>query len=138
MSDWTKFPSLDEPSQGKFLLDVAYDAWSKQHGFDEIKQKVLKYLKLGYQVCSGRYENFPELLKFLDDPDMKNDFGAFFEQVQHDEMASAALDLASYACGFVARISAKEAGCRSLPEPVLESMPDIYEYYRDKTDLLRL
>ncbi len=47
-----------------------------------------------------------------------------------------ALDLAAYACGFVSRMMARVSGHGPLPDTVLESLPEIYEYYRDRAEFL--
>ena len=75
-------------------------AWNKVHEPEDIVSQVRDYLTLGYEVLGGRIEKLPQLIRFIEDPDMQHDFGAFFERIQHNETASAALDLASYACGL--------------------------------------
>ncbi|PID63618.1 MAG: hypothetical protein CSB44_01255 [Gammaproteobacteria bacterium] len=87
---------------------------------------------LAEDVQSGNHQQLPELLRFLDDPAMEKDFNNHYEQVKDDEKASAALDIASYACGFVCRVFAAEAGVDKLPVPVLESVPGIADYYRQR------
>ena len=62
----------------------------------------------------------------------------FMKKIKDDELAVASLDLASYACGFVCRLVAKRVNHRPLPDPVLEAVPEIYEYYRDRAKLLSL
>jgi len=111
-------------------------AWNKVHAPEDIVRQVRDYLTLGYEVLDGRFEKLPQLICFIEDPDMEHDFGAFFERIQHNETASAALDLAIYACGFVSRTAANASGYSPLPDPVLESLPEIYEYYRDRASLL--
>ena len=111
-------------------------AWDAQHDLEEIGSEVRAYLKLGYDVLDGQHEKLPQLICFIEDPEMKHDFGAVFERIKHDEKASAALDLASYACGFVSRLVATASGCGPLPDPVLESQPDIYEYYQERASFL--
>ena len=111
-------------------------AWDEQHDFGEIKSEVRAYLELGHDVLDGQHEKLPQLICFIEDPEMKHDFGAVFERIKHDERASAALDLASYACGFVLRLAATASGYGPLPDPVLESRPDIYEYYQERASFL--
>lgn len=111
-------------------------AWNKVHEPEDIVIQVRDYLTLGYEVLDGRLEKLPQLIRFIEDADMEHDFGAFFERIQHNETASAALDLASYACGFVLRTAANASGYGPLPDPVLESLPEIYEYYQGRASLL--
>lgn len=130
--------SLGELDQARFLLGVACDAWEKQQGSEGVWTQVKSYLELGYKVLEGDLEQLPQLIIFLDDPEMKADFGAFYEQLKHDECASACLDLASYACGFVCRIAAEKSGYGPLPDPVREALPEIYEYYESRAALLNV
>jgi hypothetical protein len=138
LSSWGGFLNLSEKEQARFLLDVASAAWDQQDKFNEIKIKVESNLKLGYRILDGDIDNIHLLIRFLDDPNMMEDFASFFEQIKHDKNAAAALDLASYACGFVCRLSAQKAGVNVLPDPVLEALPDVYEYFRDRAELLGL
>ena len=132
LTDWNTFPKEDETDQARFLLDTAMSAWDTQHVPEDIGNEVRTYLALGYEVLDGRHEKLPQLIQFIEDPDMKRDFGAFVERLKHNETASAALDLASYACGFVSRVAATASGYGPLPDPVLESLPTIYEYFQKK------
>ena len=136
LSEWTDFLQKSEASQARFLLDMATAAWEAQREPTDIGREVCAYLKLGYEVLEGNHEKLPHLIRFLEDPDMKHDFGAFYERLQHEETASAALDLASYACGFVSRMSAAKSEYGPLPDPVLEAMPEIYEYYQERAGFL--
>ena len=138
LDNWHNFPELNEEDQARFLLNMASSAWKKQEGFDEIKWKVEFYIQLGHDILNGDFNKIKILIYFLDDPYMKEDFGYFFEQLKYSEKASAALDLASYACGFVCRLSAEKANIHSLPDPVLEALPDIYEYFYDKIKIAGL
>lgn len=138
LSNWQGFKSLNEREQAQLLLDVASSALERQQGFEDIRAEVQSYLALGYQILGGDLELLPQLIRFMEDPEMKGDFGAFYERVKHDERASAALDLASYACGFVCRITAAKSGYRPLPDPVLESVPEIYEYYEARAHFLNV
>lgn len=136
LTDWSNFLQEDESDQARFLLDTAMSAWNKVHEPEDIVRQVRDYLTLGYEVLDGRFDKLPQLIRFIEDPDMEHDFGAFFERIQHNETASAALDLASYACGFVSRTAANASGYSPLPDPVLESLPEIYEYYQGRASLL--
>ena len=136
MSKWDDFPRLPEPVQARILLEVASAAWKQQSAFGDIKAEVQEYLKLGYELLEGRCEKLPQLIKFLDDPEMAHDFGAFYERLKDNKSAAAALDIASYACGFVSRMVAKKCQYGPLPDPVLEALPDIYEYYQEQAALL--
>ncbi|MES9971533.1 MAG: hypothetical protein ABW092_15985 [Candidatus Thiodiazotropha sp.] len=138
MSSWDDFLNLSEKKQARFLLDVASAAWDQHEKFNDIKIKVESNLKLGYRVLEGDINSLHILIRFLDDPNMIEDFSVFFEQLKDNETAAAALDLASYACGFVCRISAQNAGVNTLPDPVLEALPDVYEYFRDRAGVLGL
>ena len=136
MTDWSTFLEEAESAQARFLLDTAMTAWDAQHDLKGIGSEVRTYLELGYDILDGQHEKLPQLICFIEDPEMKRDFGAFFERIKHDEKASAALDLASYACGFVSRLVATASGYGPLPDPVLESLPEIYEYYQGRASLL--
>ena len=138
LTEWSTFPEESEPNQARFLLDTAMTAWDTQHDLEEIGVEVRDYLKLGDEVLDGRHEKLPQLICFLEDPEMKHDFGAFFERIKHNEKASAALDLATYACGFVSRLAAQTSGYGPLPDPVLESEPDVYEYYQERASFLEI
>ncbi len=138
MSSWDGFVDLDEKQQARYLLDEATLAWQSLVGFKEIKSKVQNYLNLGYRICQGEFDQLESLIQFLEDPKMKDDFGSFYEQIKHDDKAAACLDLASYACAFVCRIAAQKVGLTPLPDPVLEAVPEIYEYYQSRSEFLGL
>ncbi len=138
MIEWSEFSDQPEPAQARMLLDVASAAWTLQTAFGDVKAEVQQNLALGYEVLSGRHEKLPQLINFLDDPEMAHDFSALYERVKNDEAVSAALDLASYACGFVARIVAEQCKYGPLPDPVLESLPEIYGYYQERAEYLGL
>ncbi|PIE06947.1 MAG: hypothetical protein CSA74_09890 [Rhodobacterales bacterium] len=110
-------------------------AWARRPE-DDMAGKVRDYLALGHVVLDGNHSKLPELMRFLEDPEMTDDFAAFHERVQNDATACAALDLAAYACGFVSRMMARVSGHGPLPDTVLESLPEIYEYYRDRAEFL--
>lgn len=133
---WDEFAELSEIQQARFLVGEAVRIWGQLNPSDEvlasIKERVTTYLALAEEVLSGRKHRTPELLVFLEDPRMQNDFGSYHERIKESEKAAAALDVASYACGFVCRISAAEAGIDTLPDPVLESTPDVFDYYRQR------
>lgn len=134
MNSWNNFLILGEEEQARFLLDISFSAWNLVENLHEIKSKVTDYLELGYEILDGDTSKWSVLVKFLDDPDMKEDFPAYCELTKDDRIASAALDLASYACGFVCRITAARVGTKSLPDPVIESLPEVYEYFRDRAE----
>lgn len=136
LTDWTGFLQKEEIDQAKMLLDTASAAWVCHQKYPSIAYEVREYLKLGYEVLEGRHKKIPQLVLFLEDPEMRHDFGAFYEFVKDSEEASAALDLASYACGFVLRIASEKSGYTPLPDPVVESLPEIYEYYQDRAEFL--
>lgn len=69
---------------------------------------------------------------------MASDFASIYEQIRGAEKAEVALDIASYACGFVCNISATKAGINQLPGPVLESIPEVYVYFCAKAKQLNL
>lgn len=138
LTNWKGFSQLEEVVQCRFLLDVASAAWKKQNGFDVIKSKVQAYIELGYEVLEGESSDLPQLIKFLDDPEMIDDFGSYFEILSSDENAAAALDLASYACGFVSRVVAEKTNYGPLPDPVLEALPDVSDYFKERAELIGL
>ena len=133
---WNEFPQLDERAQAAFLLRVAKSSVNAFGGFLQIKCKVQEYLNLASKLCEGCVEFAPELMSFIDDPEMRCDFGAYFEVVKDDEYACAALDLASYACAFLLRIVFAEKNGKGLPDSVLEALPEIHAYYRDRATIL--
>lgn len=136
--DWEIFLDLDEDGQAKFLLHIAEKALSFIVSDMEIYRIILHYLKLARSIVDGDYGKINQLMVFLEDENMKNDFSSFWEILKESEKDSAALDIISYACGFICRCAAKKAGIRTLPDPVIESVPDIYEYYRDRAKLLEI
>ncbi len=133
---WDELAELTETQQARFLVGEASNIWRKLSLPDDvpdtIRERVTAYLGLAAQILSGQYHLTPELLGFLEDPRMRNDFGSYCERARENDKAAAALDVASYACGFVCRISAAEAGIDTLPDPVLESTPDVFDYYRQR------
>ena len=138
MTSWELFPHLTEDEQARILLDKAEESWKLQADFQVQKETVEKYLGIARKVLEGELEKLSELICFLDDPEMAEDFTTIYEQVRGSEKTEAALDLASYACGFICNISAERAGRNQLPDPVLESVPEIYEYFRARAELLKL
>ncbi|PTT86032.1 hypothetical protein DBR42_13990 [Pelomonas sp. HMWF004] len=133
---WNEFPQLDERGQAEFLLRVAKLAVGAFVGFPLIECKVQEYLALASELYEGRVELTPALMVFIEDPEMRRDFGAYFEVVKDDEAACAALDLASYACAFLLRIVCGQRSGRGLPDSVLEALPEIHAYYRDRAAFL--
>lgn len=136
MTDWSNFPDGNERNQARFLLRTATSAWDTQHDLEEMGNAVRDYLRLGYEVLDGQCQKLPQLIRFIEDPQMKSDFSAYFEIVKEDKKAAAALDLASYACAFVSRLVAAVSGYGPLPDPVLEALPEIYEYYKERAIFL--
>ncbi len=136
--DWTHFEGLEEGAQALFLLDIAARALPAFEAHGDVQSKVACYIDAGRMVMAGDMTRHAELVRFLNDPDTDDDFNTYFAQVHEDARACAALDLATYACGFTARISAPAAGVTALPDPVLESTDDIWDYYRDRAALLGL
>lgn len=138
MIEWVEFNLKNEDEQARTLLKIAYNAWTNQNDYPKIKTKIIQYINVGYQFLEGDIAKLPFLLRFLDDPEMEADFSVFYEYFSDNDKASAALDLASYACGFVSRMVAMRENYSPLPDPVLESVPDIYEYFKEKAEFLNL
>jgi hypothetical protein len=138
LSDWNEFLNLGEVDQCKFLLNAAELAWKDRNEFPEIKRKINVYLSIVSEILDGDVNKLMQLMVFLEDPDMKESFAVYFDIVSENEKAAAALDLASYACGFTCRSVAKGQGIKSLPEPVIESILEIYDYYKERAEYLHI
>lgn len=136
MRDWTEFKTLDEVNQAAFLLDIAEASLPSLADHPEKQVSITDYVATARAVLGGALERHAHLMRFLDDPFMEADFNTYFHDLEGDERACAALDLASYACGFVARVTAPAAGATGLPDPVRESLPDVAEYFRERAALL--
>lgn len=138
MGEWKDFETLDEPAQAVFLLDVAQRAVPALGAFPHEKAQIEAYLRAGQAVLGGDVAQHPHLCRFLADPEMTDDFNVYFNTMQGDDRALAALDLAAYACGFTARMTAPMAGDPVLSDPVLEAQPDIYDYFEGRAAVLDL
>ena len=136
--DWNTFDTLEEGAQALFLLDIAERALPSLDGHPGEQARITAYVATARAVLDGSTELHSELMRFLDDPFMEEDFSIYFLELEGDEAACAALDLTSYACGFVARITAPAAGATGLPDPVRESVPGAAVYYRERAAFLGL
>jgi len=134
--DSKQFAQLDETRQASFLVQLCKVAASHVRGHDGIKNALLHNAELSQQLLEGDYSVQDELLKFIEDPNMSDDFGGFYEKVKDDAQASAAVHIVSYGCAFVLRLAAKRKGVNGLPDPVLEALPDIADFYFDQAQLL--
>ena len=138
MTDWDNFKTQDEPDQAAFLVRTAREALPALCAFPDVHSKTAASLSVAGDVLTGDYSAFADVVRFLDDPDMQDDYNVYAGVVDGDAAAQAALDLASYACGFTARISAPAAGVSHLPDPVLEAMPYVADYFRIQAAVLGL
>ena len=138
LNNWNDFLNLSEIDQCKFLLNVAKLAWKDRDEYPEIKLKVSDYLSVASEILKGEVIKLPQLMVFLEDPDMEDSFAEYFDIISENEKVAAALDLASYACGYICRIVAQNQGIKSLPEPVIESIPEIYDYYQERAAYLHI
>lgn len=136
--DWNNFEQGDAPDQARFLLDCATRALPALEGHDDIAAKVAAYLDAARDLLDGATERHAEVTRFLDDPEMAEDFTVYYAKIEEDERACAAMDIATYACGYVARITAPAAGVTRLPDPVLESLPEVSDYYAERAAFLGL
>ena len=137
MTDWNRFSDLNELEQAHFLIQTAKAAWGLDLKINaEIILSVQQHLETAEKIQNGDFDRISDLMPFLEDPDMEKDFSAYYEIVHHNDRAAAALDLASYACGFVLRIAGRKKGLMSMPDPVIESLPEIYEYYQERARFL--
>lgn len=136
--DWNSFDRLEEGAQALFLLDIAERALPSLGHHPVEQEKIAAYVATARAVLDGNTDLHGALMRFLDDPFMEEDFSIYFLELEGDEAACAALDLTSYACGFVARITAPAAGATGLPDPVRESVPGAAVYYRERAAYLGL
>ena len=80
MNNWTDFLRRSEEEQAYFLLEVAYEAHNKINGFDAIKSYLRANIELAYDVMKGDTDKLTRLIRFLNDPEMENDFGCIYEK----------------------------------------------------------
>lgn len=99
---------------------------------------VAENLKHSCEMLRGHWTLLDKVVRFMDDPDMVRDFNTYYEVVQHDRFANAALDLASFAIGFCCRVAAERLGREGMPDPVVESLTDAYPYYEQQALVLHL
>ena len=137
-ADWSAFEGATETEQAAFLLDLATRAVPALADHPDVQGKVAAYVHAGHAVLNGDMDKHADLVRFLNDPDTDDDFNVYFAQIHEDERACAALDLATYACGFTARITAAAAGVGALPDPVLEALPEVSSYFQDRAVFLGL
>lgn len=138
MGEWENFMGMEEKDQANFLLSLAKKALVFIKTDSEIHSKILSYINIATSIMDGKFEKIHELVIFLNDTSMNNDFNSFYEILKKNEKDAAALDIASYACGFVCRYAAKNEKITNLPDPVIESVPEIYEYYQRKAEFLKI
>lgn len=134
--DSKQFVQLDETWQASFLVQLCKVAASHVEGYDEIKNALLHNAELSQKLFEGDRDVKDELLKFIEDPDMTIDFSSFYEKVKDDAKASAAVHIVSYGCAFVLRLAVGKEALDGLPDPVLEALPDIADFYFDQAKLL--
>ncbi|WP_299153691.1 hypothetical protein [uncultured Tateyamaria sp.] len=132
------FATLDETEQAELLVRLSRSAAMSVTGHDDIQETLLLNTALSERLLKGDYDVKSELMKFIEDPDMKSDFGSIYEVINGDEKASAALHIVSYGCAFNLRLAAKKMGLHILPDPVLEALPDIADFYFDQAEILGL
>ncbi|MBA4767557.1 MAG: hypothetical protein H2049_07960 [Porphyrobacter sp.] len=142
LTDWSQFLDLKREDQANFLLDLAKKSLPFLINDDNIKSNICRYVDLAESVISGDIDKFDELLVFLNDEKTGNDFSDYFNILivaDYDSTKElAVVDICSYACGFVCLYTAEKLGIKGLPDPVLQSTADEYEYYKEKSELLRI
>lgn len=138
LPDKVPFLNLTEDQQAERLLAAAHDALVFFEPYRSIFDRIAFYLECARGVTRGDFSKTETLLIFMQDPAMKDSFAAFFEQIKADESAVAALEIVSFACGFVCRVFASRSGIVILPDPVLESLPDLFLHYEDRAKSLGL
>jgi len=136
MTKWSQFRNLTERYQARFLLDVAAVATVQYGRPASVREQVREYIGLGYALLAGDAEPLDDLLIFMQDPDLRRSFAALGEELGDDEQVKAWMDIASYACAFVCRLAAERSGYGAVPEPVVEAIPGIYEYYMERATSL--
>ncbi|WP_188479675.1 hypothetical protein [Primorskyibacter flagellatus] len=131
--------TLDEDAQARFLIAEARRATALDLDCDaDIPVLLDATLDLTERVLAGDTALLPDLIRFLDDPEMERDFMAIFNRTGTGTRASAANDLVAYAAGFTARMMAERTGFGSVPDPVNEARAWIWDYYRDQSAFLGL
>lgn len=138
MSNWKALPEMDEPAQARFLLDVAHKAMPELSHRPEHQAKIAQYLATAEAVLGGDVSRFAHLRRFLSDPQMTDDSDVYLYEMDGDDRAIAVLDLAAYACGFVARIMAPAAGNPSLPDSIVDADASIADYFERQAARLGL
>lgn len=121
-----------ESQQADFLVLLSKRASNAFHGFEEVKETLLRVSELLVMLQKGDKSVRDELLRFIEDPDMSSDFAHLYEIVKADDRASAALHIVSYSCAFNLRVSAKVDAFGPLPDPIVEATPDVYQFYMDQ------
>jgi hypothetical protein len=132
LTKWNQFCNLAEWDQARFLLDVATAATVQFGRPASVRDQVRNYIGLGYKLLAGDAEPLEDLLVFMQDPELRRSFSALYEELGDDKQAIAWMDIASYACAFICRLAAERSGYGAVPAPVVEAIPDIYEYYMEK------
>lgn len=131
------FLNVDESCQADFLIRLARVSWEKIDDEFDVRDAVFKYLDVAEEVLDGRIELIPDLLRFMGYKSDGDDFFDLGERVERSESHLAAVNLSSYACGFACRVAALKAGYRSLPDSVLEAVPELFvESCRESAELL--
>lgn len=138
MSNWNNFPDMDETAQARFLLDVAHTALPKLAHRPEHQAKIADYLATADAALQGDVSRFAHLRRFLSDPQMTDDSDVYLYEFEGDAPAIAVLELAAYACGFVARIMAPAAGNPTLPDSIIDADPSIADYFEKQAATLGL
>lgn len=136
LNDTDQFYRMNEEEQADYLNNLGCAAASAFSGKAEIKAALLHNAHLAKKLKNGDISVQAELLRFIEDPEMKSDFAAFYEAVSDDERASAAVHIVSYACAFSLRIVASKLHLDHQPDPVREALPDIFGFYAEQADIL--
>lgn len=136
LTDTDQFYRMNEEEQADYLNNLGCAAASAFLGNAEIKAALLHNANLSKKLQNGDASVQPELLRFIEDPEMKSDFAAFYDVVSDDERASAAVHIVSYACAFSLRLAASKLHLDQQPDPVLEAVPDIFGFYAEQAGIL--
>lgn len=132
------FTDLAAAKQTPLLLADAREALALVPAIPPaMRAKVGRALDLAARTAAGDTAQLSDLIRTVNDPEDEDDFPTWAGLAGHDSDVAAALDIAAYACGFIARVTAERIGHDPLPDPVSEALPAYRSYFEDQLRKLR-
>lgn len=121
-----QFLALARSKQNRLLLRMAEHSLPLLAAYPTVHGLVRDSLKLASQYLDSKLISALEVSRYFDPEDMDQDLGMQIYNVNNDQDAVAAVDLACYASGAISRQAFEDAGFSThMPEAVQEAIPEV-------------